>query len=134
MNEAKIKQYLLRDAKAAGIYARRMEHQYLVGFPDMILKHPAREWVFVEVKWLLMETSTDTYPNRMTAPQKRTLQSMLDVNGKAFLLSVTKRRRQYILRFTQDFHDEVLSKEDAITFEKNYGEKWPVSDFLLAIG
>jgi hypothetical protein len=51
MNESQIKtELIVRPMKKLGFYARRIEDQYSVGFPDLILKLPSFSWVFAEAK------------------------------------------------------------------------------------
>jgi hypothetical protein len=50
MNEAHVKAMMVKSVKAAGGYARRVEDQYLVGFPDTILIPKGYPVFFAEVK------------------------------------------------------------------------------------
>lgn len=50
MNEADWKRKIVKQFKDAGHYARRIEDQYSVGFPDLVIGPSGMATVFVEVK------------------------------------------------------------------------------------
>lgn len=133
MNEAEIKRQLVKQAREEGAYAARLEHQYLVGIPDLIFKLPETDWIWIEVKWFPKETTKVTYPNKTSEPQRTQLKAIEAVNGKSFILSVFKYGTSYMLRFSRNFDADHLAKSRLWQFEKKRGKKWPVRDFLLAL-
>jgi len=130
MNESQICRELVKQAIFDGCYAVRIEHEYMRGFPDLIMKHPDHSIMFLEVKFQKKETESPTIPNEMSSNQVRHIMRLQAIGLRAGLLIVSAQGSSYNLRFTSKVEEKSIVKNACFTYIKLHGKLWPIKKIL----
>jgi hypothetical protein len=135
MNEAQLKRAIVKDMQFYGIYARRIEHQYSSGIPDLLVKHLNLPAMLIEVKYFKAETRSPTIPNKATPLQRDELARWQIANGLSYIWSIygTATAGMYFLYSSSDVEADNFQKIGTPCYTKERGKNWSLGSFLFDI-